>query len=843
MKKQFTKIKIAAENLGRSNKSDCKDSELEIIEKQVDKYKDVLEKMVRKLPAVSSTTDTQERDKRIKKNSHYKIGQALEESSKDLSKEMPLHHVLSNCGELEKSIAECIVDNELETETEVVRRLKQILDNEIQEISSLKRNVSRTVQEYQSLKRSYEAAVRLDEAPAKINHIKDQQEQCEVKLEKERDSLAALMFELITKEDVIVQSVRDYVLYQRNYHERALQKVNGSLASIQDIIQSTAKSRFGTSLTEHLDSTNREISYIIELCICCLIENGLYEEGLLRVGCASTKLRRMKHALEAQYVKTPLPLEYQDPHVIGSILKLYLRELPEPLLTYKYYKDFINAAERGYEAERKVAIKATLAKLPKANYVNLRYLTRFLWLVTQNVDQNKMSSQNVAIVMSPNMLWPRVDKSNPADYLGQVNSSSAVNVIVELLISQWDYFFEGEVEFFVTLVRSKLFVEGKSKSGSSNEHLDRNDTDSLESPRYGTIRRQKAYAPSPPSAAKVVEKIPTTNSDSQRNDEMNSRVKELFPNNTAAATVTTPAPLAVNNNYNNNNNGNSSSSTEKPEKPPLPKLPQFQQPPTQQTPLGPPPEPPLSAKPVPMTRTQFFGLDNLPSPVADRKSTESIGSLVFKPDLPQKPKIPKRPMVLGLSGSGGGKSDDETTPTQTQATEAGNGCGGANGGMGGGGIGIVSRTTEKFIEKLRSENCGDNNAVTAMRENQHNQRLLNSEQNANINSSGGGSSNRNSTSSMYSIGSGGHSRSNSNTNANICAPLQQPLSETTSAASITTGSVTKTSAVSTAQAQTQTPAPITRITPTTPVSPHMMLTKRPTVPAPPPPTVVKKQAD
>ncbi|XP_011179269.2 rho GTPase-activating protein 92B [Zeugodacus cucurbitae] len=858
MKKQFTKIKIAAENLGRSNKSDCKDSELEIIEKQVDKYKDVLEKMVRKLPAASSSTDTQERDKRIKKNSHYKIGQALEESSKDLNKEMPLHHVLSNCGELEKSIAECIVDNELETETEVVRRLKQILDNEIQEISSLKRNVSRTVQEYQSLKRSYEASIRLDEAPAKINHIKDQQEQCEVKLEKERDSLAALMFELITKEDVIVQSIRDYVLYQRNYHERALQKVNSSLASIQDIIQSTAKSRFGTSLTEHLESTNREISYILELCICCLIENGLYEEGLLRVGCASTKLRRMKHALEAQYVKTPLPVEYQDPHVIGSILKLYLRELPEPLLTYKYYKDFMSATECGSEAERKAAIKATLAKLPAANYANLRYLTRFLWLVTQNVDQNKMSSQNVAIVMSPNMLWPRMDKSNPADYLGQVNSSSAVNVIVELLISQWDYFFEGDVDFFVTLSRNKLFVEGKSKSGSSNENLDRHDTDSLESPRYGTIRRQKACAPSPPSAAKVVEKI-HTNHESHRNG-----VKELFPNATAATTTTTITNATTaannNNNYNNNNNGNNSNSTEKPEKPPLPKLPQFQQPLAQQMP---PPEPPQSAKPVPMTRTQFFGLDNLPSPVADRKSTESIGSLVFKPDLPQKPKIPKRPMVLGLSGSvggGGGKSDDETTPTQAPANETGNGSIGANG-VNSAGVGIVSRTTEKFIEKLRSDNC-DNVVATATRENQqnqHNQRLLSSEQNANINSTAGvgshsnSNSNRNSIASVYSLGGGGggggHSRSNSNTNANIFVPpqLQQQTETTITAATpsstAASASVSATSTVSTAQAQTQTPAPITRNTPTTPVSPHMILTKRPTVPAPPPPSVVKKQSD
>lgn len=284
------------------------------------------------------------------------------------------------------------------------------------------------------------------------------------------------MFELIAKEDEIVHCIRDYVLNQRNYHERALLKVNSSLANIQDIIQSTTKTRFGTSLSEHLSSTNREISYILELCICCLLENGLYEEGLLRVGCASTKLRRMKHALEAKYVKTPLPLDYQDPHVIGSILKLYLRELPEPLLTYKYYTNFIKAAEKPTEAERKTEIKAILSNLPKENYVNLRYLTKFLWLITQNVDQNKMSSQNLAIVLSPNMLWPRIDKQNPADYLGQVNSSSAVNIIVELLIAQWDYFFDGEnVEFFVTLNRNKLFVERKSKSNSSNENLDKSD--------------------------------------------------------------------------------------------------------------------------------------------------------------------------------------------------------------------------------------------------------------------------------------------------------------------------------------------------------------------------------
>lgn len=323
-----------------------------------------------------------------------------------------------------------------------------------------------------------QAAIRLEEPAAKVNHIKSQQEECELKLEKERDAWAAQMLELIAKEDEIVSCIRDYVLNQRNYHERALQHVNASLARIQDTIQGTEKSRFGTSLKEHLTSTNREISYIVELCCCCLLEHGLEEEGLLRVGCASTKLRRMKHALEAQHVKTPLPLDYQDPHVIGSILKLYLRELPEPLLTYNLYKDFIRIAERHNEAERRTEIKAILTKLPKENYANLRYLTRFLSIVQQRSALNKMSSQNLAIVMSPNMLWPRIDKSSnaPADYIGQVNSSSAANIIVELLISQWDYFFIGEVEFYLTLQKQKLFVEGKSKSNSSNENLDRNDS-------------------------------------------------------------------------------------------------------------------------------------------------------------------------------------------------------------------------------------------------------------------------------------------------------------------------------------------------------------------------------
>lgn len=363
-----------------------------------------------------------------------------------------------------------------------------------------------------------------------------------------------------------------------------------------------------------------------------------------------------------------------------------MRELPEPLLTYNLYKDFIRIAERHSKAERKTEIKAILTKLPKENYANLRYLTRFLSIVQQRSALNKMSSQNLAIVMSPNMLWPRIDKSSnaPADYIGQVNSSSAANIIVELLISQWDYFFIGEVEFYLTLQKQKLFVEGKSKSNSSNENLDRNDSEVMESPRYGTLRRQKANAPSPPTT-NGNGTIMTTSQTSHR-----PHAKELFPQQTPEK-------------------------QEKPAKPPLPNLPQFQSPaasqPTQ-TQLEPLPPPPVTpAKPVPMTRTQFFGLDNLPSPTADRKSTDSIGSFKLKPDVPQKPLLPKRPTVLGVGvPKADGKSDDEGGTTPTQATiDNGNGS--------------VRFKTEHFLDKLRQEN-GETNGTrevsSTTKENNHN---------------------------------------------------------------------------------------------------------------------------
>lgn len=176
-----------------------------------------------------------------------------------------------------------------------------------------------------------QAAVRVNDSAGKINQLREEQEECEAKLEKERDIWAAEMFELIAEEDVMANHVINYIKYQQLYYKSALEeiedvmnRINGLISEYQFFLFVFLKKKniamihltriknekkkmfqneklfffgflrfaegnnrkvFKVPLEEHLNTTERTISYVIELCVCCLLEKGLFEEGLLRVGC------------------------------------------------------------------------------------------------------------------------------------------------------------------------------------------------------------------------------------------------------------------------------------------------------------------------------------------------------------------------------------------------------------------------------------------------------------------------------------------------------------------------------------------------------------------------------
>lgn len=462
MKRQLEKFKEELKsNLSRSSKAEKNADGLQEIEREVDRYKDVLQNLNKRIAANVSAGQQQDavvREKRCKKVPEFQLGQLMEESAKDLPDGL-LRNVLDTCARVEKLIASEVVNNEMNVENSVNQKLNKLIETHLSLIQKQKRVVTKCQQEYEASKQKFDSAQRnSDQAgnQAKIIQLKDDQEELHTKLEKERDLYESCMYDLLAEEENIALVVKEYVKHQELYFTSVLREVQHTMSSMDGLFRRNNKQLFNTSLRDHLKTTNRKIAYVIELCVCTLLEKGLYEEGLLRVGCASSKLRRMISAINANYVSPPLADKYCDPHVVAGVLKNYLRSLPDPLLTYEYYPKFVHAAQKPNETQRKAAILDVINQLPKENYDNLRYLTKFLSYLAEKNQENKMSTQNIAIVMSPNLLWSPKEDEN---YLDKVNTTATVNTIVEALVADWSFFFDGEVQFYVSMTRDALFPD------------------------------------------------------------------------------------------------------------------------------------------------------------------------------------------------------------------------------------------------------------------------------------------------------------------------------------------------------------------------------------------------
>ena len=100
---------------------------------------------------------------------------------------------------------------------------------------------------------------------------------------------------------------------------------------------------FGCPLEEHLRSSGRKISVVIEKCVEYLWP-FVKEEGLFRISGSVSKVKRMRNAFNAGRLEALTEMKNDAPAVV-STMKSYLRELPEPLLTFRLYPDWIEASK------------------------------------------------------------------------------------------------------------------------------------------------------------------------------------------------------------------------------------------------------------------------------------------------------------------------------------------------------------------------------------------------------------------------------------------------------------------------------------------------------------------
>ncbi|XP_028810735.1 rho GTPase-activating protein 8-like [Denticeps clupeoides] len=183
--------------------------------------------------------------------------------------------------------------------------------------------------------------------------------------------------------------------------------------------------QFGVSLQYIQDKNNGAvIPPVVKQTVSYLKEKGLHTEGIFR---RSARVQLIKDIQKLFNLGKPVSFDqYGDIHVPAVILKTFLRELPEPLLTFDLYEPILEITK--VESSLRVSrCKRIAESLPEPNYIVLKYLLCFLHMVSQDSIINKMGPSNLACVFGVNLARPRQGSVS-------LDALTPLNIFTELLI-------------------------------------------------------------------------------------------------------------------------------------------------------------------------------------------------------------------------------------------------------------------------------------------------------------------------------------------------------------------------------------------------------------------------
>ncbi|KAI2617169.1 RhoGAP-domain-containing protein [Hypoxylon sp. NC1633] len=166
---------------------------------------------------------------------------------------------------------------------------------------------------------------------------------------------------------------------------------------------------FGISLERLYENSKGPVPMVIYQCIQAVDLYGLAVEGIYRLSGSTAHVNKLKHLFDTNEDAPILDFRnpenfFHDVNSVAGLLKQFLRDLPDPLLTSEHYAGFIEAARNDDEIVRRDSLHAIINALPDPNYATLRALTLHLHRVIEHSAVNRMNSQNLAIVFGPTLM-------------------------------------------------------------------------------------------------------------------------------------------------------------------------------------------------------------------------------------------------------------------------------------------------------------------------------------------------------------------------------------------------------------------------------------------------------
>lgn len=200
-----------------------------------------------------------------------------------------------------------------------------------------------------------------------------------------------------------------------------------------------------------LNPIYRQVPRLVDSCCQHLEKHGLQTVGIFRVGSSKKRVRQLREEFD-RGVDVSLEEEHSV-HDVAALLKEFLRDMPDPLLTRELYTAFINTLLLEPE-EQLGALQLLIYLLPPCNCDTLHRLLQFLSIVArhandnvskdgQEVTGNKMTSLNLATIFGPNLLHKQKssDKEFSVQSSARAEESTAIIAVVQKMIENYETLF------------------------------------------------------------------------------------------------------------------------------------------------------------------------------------------------------------------------------------------------------------------------------------------------------------------------------------------------------------------------------------------------------------------
>ncbi|XP_041650904.1 unconventional myosin-IXAa-like isoform X9 [Cheilinus undulatus] len=236
--------------------------------------------------------------------------------------------------------------------------------------------------------------------------------------------------------------------------------------------------QFGVELSR-LTSEERAVPQLVEKLINYIEMHGLYTEGIYRKSGSTNKIKELRQGLDTDV--SIVNLDDYNIHVIASVLKQWLRDLPSPLMTFELYEEFLRAMGQPDKREVIRGVYSVIDQLSRTHLSTLERLIFHLVRIALQEETNRMSANALAIVFAPCILRC----PDTIDPLQSVQDISKTTACVELIINEQMSKYKARLKD----ISSLEFAESKAKSRLT--HI-------RKSMSKSRVRQSSTHTPSPP---------------------------------------------------------------------------------------------------------------------------------------------------------------------------------------------------------------------------------------------------------------------------------------------------------------------------------------------------------